>query len=60
MLAEIIRGILTLVVGIGLILYISPKLTLIMLSVIPVVVVIAVYLRQIHPEIIPQSTGPAG
>ncbi len=51
MLAEIIRGILTLVVGIGLILYISPKLTLIMLSVIPVVVVIAVifgkYIRKL-------------
>ena len=51
MLAEIIRGILTLIVGIGLILYISPKLTLIMLSVIPVVVVIAVifgkYIRKL-------------
>jgi ABC-type multidrug transport system fused ATPase/permease subunit len=43
MLAEILRGILTLLVGIGLILYISPKLTLIMLSVIPVIVVIAVF-----------------
>jgi ABC-type multidrug transport system fused ATPase/permease subunit len=51
MLAEIIRGILTLIVGIGLILYISPKLTLIMLSVIPIVVVIAVifgkYIRKL-------------
>ena len=51
MLAEIIRGILTLVVGIGLILYISPKLTLIMLSVIPIVVIIAVifgkYIRKL-------------
>jgi ABC-type multidrug transport system fused ATPase/permease subunit len=43
MLAEILRGILTLLVGIGLILYISPKLTLIMLSVIPVIVVVAVF-----------------
>ncbi|MCU0381897.1 MAG: ABC transporter ATP-binding protein/permease [Chitinophagaceae bacterium] len=42
MLAEIIRGVLTLVIGIGLILYLSPKLTLVMLSVIPVVVIIAV------------------
>ncbi len=43
MLAEVLRGILTLVIGIGLILYISPKLTLIMLSVIPVIIVIAVF-----------------
>ena len=43
MLAEILRGILTLIVGIGLILYISPKLTLVMLSVIPVIVLIAVF-----------------
>jgi ABC-type multidrug transport system fused ATPase/permease subunit len=42
MLAEILRGILTLVVGIGLIFYISPKLTLVMLSVVPVIVIIAV------------------
>lgn len=51
MLAEILRGILTLIIGIGLILYISPKLTLVMLSVIPVVVVIAVifgkYIRRL-------------
>lgn len=40
-LAEILRGILTLLIGIGLILYISPKLTLVMLSVVPVIVVIA-------------------
>jgi ABC transporter fused permease/ATP-binding protein len=39
--AELLRGILTLVVGIGLIFYISPKLTGIMLSVVPVVVTIA-------------------
>lgn len=42
MLAEVLRGVLTLVVGIGLILYISPKLTLVMLSVIPVIIVVAV------------------
>jgi ABC-type multidrug transport system fused ATPase/permease subunit len=42
MLAEILRGVLTLVVGIGLILYISPKLTLVMLSVIPVIIIVAV------------------
>jgi ABC-type multidrug transport system fused ATPase/permease subunit len=51
MLAEIIRGVLTLIIGIGLILWISPKLTLVMLSVIPVVVVIAVifgkYIRKL-------------
>ncbi len=39
--AEVLRGILTLVVGIGLILFISPKLTLLMLSVVPVVITIA-------------------
>jgi ABC transporter fused permease/ATP-binding protein len=43
MLAEILRGILTLVAGISLILYISPKLTLVMLSVIPVIIIIAVF-----------------
>ncbi|HRO42288.1 MAG TPA: ABC transporter transmembrane domain-containing protein [Flavipsychrobacter sp.] len=41
MLAELLRGLLTLIIGIGLILYLSPKLTLVMLSVIPVVIVIA-------------------
>jgi ABC-type multidrug transport system fused ATPase/permease subunit len=39
--AEILRGLITMVVGIGLIFYISPKLTGIMLSVVPVVVAIA-------------------
>lgn len=39
--AELLRGILTLIIGIGLIFYISPKLTGIMLSVVPVVVAIA-------------------
>lgn len=42
MLAEILRGILTLLIGIGLILYISPQLTLVMLSVIPVIIIVAV------------------
>ncbi len=42
MLAEVLRGVLTLVIGIGLIFYISPKLTLVMISVIPVIIVIAV------------------
>jgi ABC-type multidrug transport system fused ATPase/permease subunit len=42
MLAEVLRGLLTLVIGIGLIFYISPKLTLVMISVIPVIIVIAV------------------
>jgi ABC-type multidrug transport system fused ATPase/permease subunit len=42
MLAEVLRGMLTLVIGIGLIFYISPKLTLVMISVIPVIIIIAV------------------
>ncbi|MEJ7738452.1 MAG: ABC transporter transmembrane domain-containing protein [Chitinophagaceae bacterium] len=41
-LAEVLRGILTLLIGIGLILYISPKLTGVMLSVVPVIVIVAV------------------
>jgi len=41
LLAELLRGILTLIIGIGLIVYISPKMTLMMLSVIPVIIVIA-------------------
>ncbi len=40
-LAEILRGLLTLIIGVGLILYISPKMTLLMLSVIPFIIVIA-------------------
>ncbi|PQJ12882.1 multidrug ABC transporter ATP-binding protein [Flavipsychrobacter stenotrophus] len=40
-LAEILRGILTLIIGIGCILYISPQMTLLMLSVIPFIIVIA-------------------
>lgn len=39
--AELLRGALTLIIGIGLILYISPKMTLLMLSVIPFIIVIA-------------------
>ena len=39
--AEMLRGILTLVIGISLIMYISPKMTGLMLSVVPVIVVIA-------------------
>jgi ABC-type multidrug transport system fused ATPase/permease subunit len=42
MLAEILRGLLVLVIGIGLILYLSPKLTLVMLSVLPVIVIAGV------------------
>ena len=42
MLAEILRGLLTLIIGIGLILYLSPQLTAVMLSVLPVIVVAGV------------------
>ena len=41
-LAEVLRGVLTLIIGIGLIVFISPRLTAVMLSVVPVVVIIAV------------------
>jgi len=41
-LAEILRGILTLLIGLGLIFFISAKLTFLMLSVVPVIIVIAV------------------
>lgn len=47
MLAELLRGILTLVIGIGLIFYLSVKLTLVMLSVIPVVIIIALFFSKI-------------
>ena len=40
-LAEILRGMLTIIIGISLILFISPKMTLLMLSVVPVIIVIA-------------------
>lgn len=50
-LAEILRGVLTLVVGMGLILFISPKLTAVMLSVVPVIIIAALifgkYIRKI-------------
>jgi ABC-type multidrug transport system fused ATPase/permease subunit len=41
LLAEFLRGILTLVIGIGAIMWISPRMTAVMLSVVPVIVVIA-------------------
>ncbi len=41
-LAELLRGVLVLIIGLCLIFYISPKLTLLMLSVVPVIIVIAV------------------
>jgi ABC-type multidrug transport system fused ATPase/permease subunit len=40
-LAEILRGVLTLIIGMGLILFISPKMTLLMLSVVPVIIIFA-------------------
>jgi ABC transporter fused permease/ATP-binding protein len=42
MLAEVLRGLLTLVIGIGLILILSPALTGVMLSVVPVIVIAGV------------------
>jgi ABC-type multidrug transport system fused ATPase/permease subunit len=45
-LAEVLRGVLVLVIGIGLIFYISPKLTLLMLSVVPVIVVVAIFFSK--------------
>lgn len=41
-LAELIRGVLTLIIGLSLIIYISFKLALVMLSVVPIIVIIAV------------------
>ncbi len=41
LLAELLRGILTMIIGICLIMWISPKMTAIMLSVVPVIVIIA-------------------
>lgn len=40
-LAELLRGVLTLIIGLCLILYISPKMTALMLSVVPVIIIIA-------------------
>jgi ABC-type multidrug transport system fused ATPase/permease subunit len=45
-LAEILRGFLTLIIGLGLILFISPRLTLMMLSVIPFIVVFAIFFSR--------------
>jgi ABC-type multidrug transport system fused ATPase/permease subunit len=42
MLAEVLRGILTLVIGIGLIFYLSKELTALMLSVVPIIVIVGV------------------
>ena len=42
LLAEVLRGVLTLIIGMGLIFYISHKLTFLMLSVVPVIVIIGV------------------
>ncbi len=42
LLAEVLRGVLTLIIGIGLIFFISHKLTFLMLSVVPLIVVVGV------------------
>ncbi|HSB93803.1 MAG TPA: ABC transporter transmembrane domain-containing protein, partial [Flavitalea sp.] len=42
LLAEVLRGVLTLIIGLGLIFYISHRLTFLMLSVVPVIVIIGV------------------
>ena len=47
MLAEILRSILTLLIGLGLIFYISPRMTFLMLSVIPVILAIAVVFSRL-------------
>ncbi|WP_051313109.1 ABC transporter ATP-binding protein [Sporocytophaga myxococcoides] len=50
-LAELLRGLVVLIIGIGLIFYLSWKLTLVMLSVVPVIVVVAVvFSRRIRKE----------
>ena len=53
-LAEILRGLLTIIIGIALILIISPKMTLLMLSVVPVIIVIALifskFIRKVSRE----------
>ncbi len=52
--AEILRGLLTLIIGVAFILYISPKMTLLMLSVVPVIIVIALvfskFIRKLSRE----------
>ncbi len=63
-LAEILRGLLVLVIGIGLILYISPRLTGVMLSVLPVIIIIAIlfgkfirrYSRQTQDQLADSNT----
>ncbi len=45
-LAEVLRGVLILIIGMGLIFYISPKLTLLMLSVVPVIVAMAIFFSK--------------
>jgi ABC transporter fused permease/ATP-binding protein len=45
-LAEVLRGVLILIIGMGLIFYISPRLTLLMLSVVPVIIVIAIFFSR--------------
>src|SRR5580698_3195765 len=45
-LAEVLRGILVLIIGMGLIFYISPRLTLLMLSIVPVIIVIAIFFSR--------------
>ncbi|HTQ28657.1 MAG TPA: ABC transporter transmembrane domain-containing protein [Puia sp.] len=48
-LAEVLRGVLTLIIGIGLIFYISTTLTLLMLAVVPLLIVLAiVFSRRIR------------
>jgi ABC transporter fused permease/ATP-binding protein len=46
MLAEILRGVLTLLIGMGLIFFISSRLALLMLSIIPVIIVIALFFSK--------------
>jgi len=52
--AEILRGVLTMIIGIGFILYISAKMTLLMLSVLPVIIIIALifskFIRKLSSE----------
>jgi len=45
-LAEVLRGVLILIIGMGLIFYISPKLTLLMLSVVPIIVAMAIFFSK--------------
>jgi len=64
MLAEFLRGILTLLIGLGLIVYLSKELTVFMLCVIPVIIVIAIvfgksirkYARQAQDQLADSGT----